>query len=99
MVVSEMGRNPSLNSYQGKHHWTFTSAMLVGSGVQGGQVIGGFDEYCTGKAVDLASGELFEEGESLVPGHLGATLMALGDVDLMDYLDDYAPIMGAIKGS
>ncbi len=34
VVCSEMGRTPQLNDGQGKDHWTYTSAMLVGPGVR-----------------------------------------------------------------
>ncbi len=87
VVFSEMGRHPQLNSQQGKHHWTFTSALLFGAGLQGGQVIGAFDEAAMGRPVDPTSGEISDSGVSLLPAHLGATILALGDVDPGDYTD------------
>lgn len=71
-VVSEMGRTPGLNAGGGKDHWTFTSAMLVGAGVRGGQVIGGFDE--TGYGTD-------HDGATLSAAHVGATLLAIAGMD------------------
>ncbi len=87
VVMSEMGRTPKLNAVGGKDHWTFTSAMLLGDGVAGGQVVGGYDEYLLGRPVDLASGEPTKGGVELLPGHLGATLLALGDVDPGEYVE------------
>ncbi len=81
VVLSEMGRSPQLNGGGGRDHWTYTSAMLLGAGIRGGQVIGGLDEAFRGRPVDLGSGETVASGTSLVPGHLGATLLALADVD------------------
>jgi hypothetical protein len=95
VVLSEMGRHPQVNSQGGKDHWTFTSAMLVGSGVQGGRVIGALDENVMGEAVDLASGDVSEGGTSLEPSHVGATLLALGDVDPREW-GDADPIQGVI---
>jgi len=69
VVFSEMGRAPSINATGGKDHWTYTSAMLVGSGVAGGQVLGGFDENLIGTPY---------EGTSLTAAHFGATVLALG---------------------
>ena len=66
VVFSEMGRHPQLNNEGGKHHWTATSAMLFGAGVQGGRVVGGFTDEMTGR---------YRSAD------LGATLLALGDVD------------------
>ena len=89
VVMSEMGRDPRLNALEGKHHWTYTSLMMVGAGVQGGQVLGEFDEYVTGKPLNLSTGEASEDGVAILPGHIGATLLAMGDVDPGDYLPDY----------
>ena len=95
LVASEMGRHPNFNAHGGKHHWTFTSCLLMGAGVRGGQAIGGYDASALGERMDFASGEVHESG--LVPtcNHLNATLLALGDVDPGDYRDG-ADIIEAI---
>jgi uncharacterized protein (DUF1501 family) len=81
VVLSEMGRTPRLNGTGGKDHWTFTSALLVGAGVRAGRAIGGYDSDLIGLPVDLATGEPDDAGTPLTSAHLGATLLALGDVD------------------
>ncbi|MFN7146607.1 MAG: DUF1501 domain-containing protein, partial [Myxococcota bacterium] len=96
VVLSEMGRHPQLNSTGGKDHWTYTSAMLVGAGVRGGQVIGAMDENFQGRPVDLATGEVTDSGTGLLPGHLGATLLAMADIDPTDLTDGAAPIEAVI---
>ena len=95
LVFSEMGRHPRLNAWAGKDHWTFTSCMLLGAGVRGGRVVGEVDGDFRGRPVDLASGEASESGVALLPEHLGATLLALGDVDPGEHLGDVEPI-GAV---
>ncbi len=97
VVFSEMGREPRLNSWGGKDHWTFTSAMLIGSGVLGGQSIGGLDEGGQGQPIALSDGAVSSSGVALGPGHLGATLLALGDVDPGDYMTDPQPIDAVIR--
>ncbi len=88
VVFSEMGRTPRMNHEGGKDHWTFTSALLVGAGLQGGQAIGGYDDEVLGKKIDLATGEVDQEGGvGLNGGHLGATLLALADVDPTPFTD------------
>lgn len=72
VVLSEMGRAPKLNAAAGKDHWTFTSAMLIGAGVRGGTVVGGYDDDLVGEAVD---------GATMLPEHLGGTLFALAGVE------------------
>jgi len=97
VVCSEMGRHPLLNSWAGKDHWTYTSAMLLGAGVAGGQVIGGLTTDATGHPIDMASGAPTATGTALLPGHLGATLMALGGHDPGALVPGYDPIMAALR--
>jgi len=92
VLYSEMGRSPHLNLQAGKDHWTYTSAMLVGPGVRGGQAVGGYGDDGKGLPTDLASGEPYEGGESLNANHFGATLLALGDVDPADHISSAGPI-------
>ena len=92
VVFSEMGRAPQLNSWEGKDHWTYTSAMLLGSGIRGGQVIGGLSDSGQGLPVDPVGGEHSEVGVHLEPHHLGATLLSMGDVDPAEYMESPLPI-------
>lgn len=96
VVISEMGRHPQKNVLGGKDHWTFTSAMLVGAGVAGGRVVGAYDDYFMGHPVDLATGDTTVSGTSLTPAHLGATLLALGGVDPLDW-GTAEPIRGLLS--
>lgn len=72
VLLSEMGRSPVINKTGGKDHWTYTSAALLGAGVRGGQVVGGFDADWFGVPVD---------GRVPTTADLGATLLTLGGVD------------------
>ena len=82
VVVSEMGRAPRLNASMGKDHWMTTSALLIGGGIRGGQVFGGYNAAMAGELVHPDTGELgASEGVILQPGHLGATLMHLAGMD------------------
>ena len=92
VVFSEMGREPQLNPWAGRDHWTFTSCLLIGSGIQGGRTVGALDGFGQGQPVDLASGDVHSTGTALLPEHLGATLLALGDVDPGEMVGDVEPI-------
>jgi hypothetical protein len=59
-------------------------------------VIGAVDSNFLGLSVDLASGELYEGGTSLLPVHLGATLLRIGDIDPGDFMGQPAPIEAAL---
>lgn len=75
LVISEMGRTPVQNSKGGKDHWPYTSAMLVGAGVAGGQVVGASDDTLSGVAVDAASGAPSASGALVTPASLAAGLL------------------------
>lgn len=95
VMCSEMGRHPKLNTMNGRDHWTFTSTMLVGGGIRGGQVVGGYDDYGMGRPADLASGAPTDGGTTLLASHLGATLLALGGLDPGEFVYDGSEI-GAV---
>lgn len=97
VVLSEMGRTPQLNSGDGKDHWPYTSAMVVGPGLRGGRVIGANDAYYYGQLVDLASGEVSESGSNFNSQVLGATLLAMADIDPNDFVSGVEPITGILE--
>jgi uncharacterized protein (DUF1501 family) len=94
LVLSEMGRTPFLNAGEGKDHWPFTSAMVVGKGVAGGQILGGTDEYLAGQPVDLDSGELYTSGEVMTPLNLMAAVLESFGADPGDWLEDATSLGG-----
>lgn len=81
VVLSEMGRTPRMNSAQGKDHWPYTSALLVGPGLDGGRSVGGLDSRYYGRGVDPATGLVDDAAPQLSPAVLGATLLVAGGVD------------------
>lgn len=97
VVLSEMGRTPTLNGAGGKDHWPYGTALLMGPGVRGGQVIGGFDAGQYGLSVDLQSGELDEDGLKLGSDILGATVLTLGDVDPAEVGIGAAPLEAVLE--
>lgn len=96
VVFSEMGRTPILSALGGKDHWTFTSALIIGSGVAGGRVVGGYTDALRGAPTSLDDGAVTDSGVAMTASHLGATLLALGDVDPGEFLGDIEPIQAAI---
>lgn len=96
VVLSEMARTPQLNGFLGKDHWPYTSAMLVGPGLNGGRVYGGLDDNVYGRNIDPVSGDI--GGEQIFSAEaLGATLMALAGVDPGPYVQGVSPILGMLK--
>ncbi|MES2644928.1 MAG: DUF1501 domain-containing protein [Myxococcota bacterium] len=96
VVLSEMGRTPLLNANQGKDHWPYTSALVMGPGLVGGRVIGGYDSYYYGRTVDPTSGDLHDGGTSLSSEVLGATLLTLAGVDPAEYTPGVSAVTAVI---
>ena len=98
VVVSEMGRAPGLNASMGKDHWMYGSALLIGGGIRGGQVAGGFLDGMAPAALDPTTGAPVASG-GVVPraAHLDATLMALAGIDPTPvYGEDVVPLTGLL---
>ncbi len=96
IVLSEMGRTPKLNGFAGKDHWPYTSVMMTGPGITGDRVIGGFDEAYYGNLVDPTTGDSTESGQILSAEAVGATLLALADIDPGPYVSGVQPISGVL---
>ena len=96
VLLSEMGRFPKLNFRNGRDHWTYTSAILIGSGVQGGQSIGGYDDFSLGLPIDLNTGETTQNGTPIDCNNIGATLLQLADIDPSEFTTS-SPIYAAMK--
>ena len=69
---------------------------MIGAGIEGGQTIGGFDEYCIGQPINMQSGLVSETGVLLTPKEVGATLLTLADIDPTQYTDS-DPIQAIIR--
>ena len=95
--LSEMGRFPLLNGRDGKEHWTYTSCFMIGAGIQGGQVIGGYNDRLVGLPTNLESGLPVDGGEPLKAGHVGATLLALAGIDNSENASELPPITAVLS--
>jgi uncharacterized protein (DUF1501 family) len=93
MVVSEMGRTPLENSLGGKDHWPYTSAMIIGGGVDGGRVLGATDENLLGITVDFASGQPSSSGAEVDISNLHAGLLLSMGIDSELYFPGMSPFL------
>jgi hypothetical protein len=97
VVLSEMGRTPRLNATAGKDHWPYTSVMILGDGITGDRVVGGYDEGYAGLAVDPASAEVSSGGPVLSVESVGAALLELGGEDPGQWLNGFDPLRGVLS--
>ncbi len=57
VVVSELGRAPTLNANSGKDHWPYTSCMAWGPKLKHGTVVGVTDDYLRGVPISPTFGD------------------------------------------
>jgi len=81
VVFSEMGRTPRPNVNEGKDHWPYTSMLIIDPRRTEGRTIGGYDDYYYGYPVNLESGEIDENADVITAEGMGATLLAMADID------------------
>ncbi len=96
VVVSELGRTPLLNDFNGKDHWPYTSVLMFGNPLSEGRVIGGFDDTFYGQNVDTLTGDVTTSGTLVSAETVGATLLAMADIDPGDHLPGVDPLMSVI---
>jgi hypothetical protein len=86
VCLSELGRTPKFNGAQGRDHWPWSSYMAMGSGIRGNQAIGATDEGLIAMNIDLATGQVSDNGTSFGTEHFGCGLLKLGAVDSENWL-------------
>ena len=97
VVLSEMGRTPKFNFTDGRDHWPYTSAMIIGQDIAGGREIGAYNSEFSGIGVDADSGELMPEALGVSAEDFGATVLTLADVDPGPILPNAKPIGGILQ--
>jgi uncharacterized protein (DUF1501 family) len=97
VVLSELGRMPSLNEDLGKDHWPVTSALLVGPRVGTGRSLGGTTSSLAARTVDIQSGEVDDSsGTSINYENFTAGLLQALDVDPADWISDETTPLGIV---
>lgn len=77
VIASDFGRTPGYNDGNGKDHWSISSMMLMGPGIEGNRVIGETDEGHNAFGVDpatLAIDRSDDPSVKILPGHVHQAL-------------------------
>ncbi len=97
MVTSEMTRTPRKNSDGGKDHWSSTSAMLIGGGLNGGQVLGGTNDSLMTRGIDLTTGQADDSQSPLSYDQFAAgVLHAAGITDTQTWIPNAEVLHGIV---
>lgn len=81
LVGSDFARTPYYNDSNGKDHWSVTSMMMMGPGIQGGRVIGATTEQQSPRRVNPQTLALDENGIRMTPGHIHGALRQVAGID------------------
>ncbi len=96
VCLSELGRTPLFNGSMGRDHWPYTSALVLGSGVRGNQVLGRTDDGFLALPINLGTGAADNNGSLIGAENLGTALLKLGGLDPELYLPGVAPLDGLL---
>jgi uncharacterized protein (DUF1501 family) len=96
VVVSEMTRTPRYNGEGGKDHWPYTSALVLGAGVNAGKTFGETDDTLIGRQINLATGLADDNGVTMESANFVGGVLDLVGVDPLVHLPGFAPLT-AIK--
>lgn len=77
VVYSDFGRTPKVNARNGRDHWPFGGALMIGGGIDGGRFVGATDDDLRGLNINASTGLVDSSGISLKPGHLGGSVLEL----------------------
>ena len=97
VALSEFGRTPLLNGSNGRDHWPYGSALVMGSGVNGNRQIGLTDDSLIAEPVDFQTGQASSSGDVVGCENLGTALLQLGGLDPADFLPGVAVLEAVVK--
>ena len=88
-VGSDFGRTPYYNAGNGKDHWSITSMLFMGQGIEGNRVIGATNEGHHPLTVNPATLELDPDGIRITPEHIHRSLRVLAGIDTSSVASAY----------
>ncbi len=92
VALSEFGRTPKYNGGNGRDHWPYGSALVIGSGVRGNQRVGRTDDELISLPIDFTTGQESSSGDIPSCENLGAALLKLGGIDPETHLPGVQPL-------
>lgn len=81
VLASDFGRTPNYNAQNGKDHWSVTSMVVAGPGIEGGRVVGGTDDAQKPLTIDPQSLATNTSGIRLRPEHVHQALRVHAGLD------------------
>ncbi len=85
VMGSDFGRTPGYNDGNGKDHWSVTSLMAMGAGIQGNRVIGETTERHAPKNVNPSNLQVQDSGVRIMPEHIHKEMRRLAGISDMEY--------------
>jgi uncharacterized protein (DUF1501 family) len=96
VVCSEFGRTPELNGDNGKDHHPYTSMIIAGKNVHGGQTVGKTNRDQEGVKISMTGGQPDDSGVVLDVTNMVAGLVTLMAANASDYLPTVTPFTAMI---
>jgi len=96
VVGSEFGRTPGYNAKNGKDHWSVTSMMFMGKGINRKGVVGSTTSSHKIKKINLATLKEDANGAKLNYGHINKALRKLSGLENNSAINQQYPFSGNI---
>jgi len=97
VIGSEFGRTPGYNGGNGKDHWSVSSMMFMGKGIEGGRVIGSSTHRHSAEKVNATTLVKDENGIEITYAHVNKALRKLAGIENNQLITQYYPLSGEIE--
>lgn len=97
VIGSEFGRTPGYNSGNGKDHWSVSSLMFMGKGIDGGRVIGSSTHRHDANKINATTLKEDSNGIKITYGHINKALRKLSGIENDKLITQYYPLADSIE--
>ncbi|MDQ7042081.1 MAG: DUF1501 domain-containing protein [Sulfurimonas sp.] len=97
VIGSEFGRTPSYNGGNGKDHWSVSSMMFMGKGIQGGRVIGASTHGHDALKINPITLEEDANGINITYAHINKAMRKFAQIQDDNLITQYYPLPGTLE--
>lgn len=97
VIGSEFGRTPGYNGGNGKDHWSVSSMMFMGKGIQGGRAIGSSTHRHKANKINPSTLANDDNGVNITYAHINKAIRKLASIESNELLTQYYPLSGEVE--
>jgi len=97
VMISDFGRTPGYNQNNGKDHWSVSSVMFMGPGINGGRVVGSSSARHNAEKVNAKTLKRDINGIKITYAHVNKAMRKLAGIENNKLATQYYPLDGTIE--